>query len=233
MTERIHNFTGNLIAFYRPIKKSYYFLTWNNIAQIWGAYDTEHANISLHKTTGHARNGHVDINIRLGRTRTRVSVNADRHFLKTGNICIPILKSSTTIKGIQKLKQYTVNVEHDAATYLINNQLWTVPAAAPAATASASSTSVNNAHAHALQQINKSKIPRRIAWLIAEDSSKRSELCPITQDEISPLTCSVTSCFHVFNTEAITAWAARQTSTSLPCPVCREPCTTIAAYQET
>jgi len=230
MTERIHNFTGNLIAFYRPIKKTYYFFSWNSTAAVWGAYDRDHENISLHKSSTHTLNGTVDINVRLGRTRHRIGIISDKCFLKCGNIHIPILKAvGNAIQGIQKLKQYTVTVEHDTATYLINSRLWLTPpaaAAAPsAAPAVASSASVSQVH-------QKKGIPRRIAWLIAEDACKRGDLCPIVQEELSPLTSSVTSCFHVFNTEAIASWEARQEGRELPCPVCREPCQTTVAYEE-
>jgi hypothetical protein len=235
MTERIHNFTGNLIAFHRPIKKTYYFFTWNTTAREWGAYDGNHENISLHKSRTHTLNGAVDINVRLGRRRHIISIVSDKCFLKSGNIHIPILKvAGIAIQGIQKLKQYTVTVEHDTATYLMNARLWLTPPAAPspspaapasAAAAAASSASVAQVH-------QKKGIPRRIAWLIAEDACKRGEVCPIVQEELSPLTSSVTSCFHVFNTEAIASWAARQEGRDLPCPVCREPCETTVAYEE-
>jgi hypothetical protein len=58
----------------------------------------------------------------------------------------------------------------------------------------------------------------RIAWIIAEDASKKGETCAITLDEVSPLTASVTSCYHVFDTKALDIWF--QTNTT--CPVCKQ-----------
>lgn len=229
MTERIQNFTANIVAFYRPIKKTYYFFTWNTTARVWGAYDGNHENISLHKSTAHTLNGNVDINVILGRGRYRIGVVSDKCFLKSGNIHIPILKSTrTAIQGIQKLKQYTAT--HDTTTYLMNTRLWSVAPAAAAPTDASSASASSASHVH--QQLQKG-IPRRIAWLISEDACKRGEVCPIAQEELSPLTSSVTTCFHVFNTEAIASWAARHEGRDLPCPVCREPCKTTVAYEET
>jgi hypothetical protein len=224
MTERINNFISNIVAFYRPIKRTYYFLIWNTTTREWGAYDTDHENITLHKSTAHIRNGNVDIHIRLGRRRHIVPIVSDRCFLRSGNTYIPILKQiGNALPGIQKLRQYTAT--HDIATYNMDTQLWTVlplPVIAP----------IIATPSPALSQLNKG-IPQRIAWLIAEDACKKNDICPITQEEISPLTSSVTTCFHVFNTEAIALWAARQTVTELPCPVCRTPCKTTIAYEET
>jgi hypothetical protein len=228
MTERIHNFISHIVAFHRPIKRTYYFLTWNNVAREWGAYDTEHENITIHKSTAHTRNGKVDINIRLGRRRITIPIVSDKCFLRSGNIYIPILKHvGTALPGIQKLRQYTAT--HDVATYNMDTRLWTV---IPAAAAPAHAQQPVPAPSPALSQLNKG-IPQRIAWLIAEDACKRNDMCPITQEEISPLTSSVTTCFHVFNTEAIALWAERQTADVLPCPVCRTPCKTTIAYEET
>lgn len=226
MTERIHNFIGNIIAFHRPIKRTYYFLSWNTTAREWGAYDRDHEVFSLHKSTAHTLHGAVDLNIRLGRGRNRISIVSDKCFLKSGNIYIPILKKvGNALPGIQKLKEYTA--VHDPATYTMDTRLWTViPPVAPAPALQ------EQPPAPALSQLNNG-IPQRIAWLIAEDACKRNDMCPITQEEISPLTSSVTTCFHVFNTEAIASWAARQKDAILPCPVCRAPCKTTMAYEET
>jgi SUMO ligase MMS21 Smc5/6 complex component len=72
------------------------------------------------------------------------------------------------------------------------------------------------------------KIPQRIAWIIAE--AAKEELCPISTNPISPITASVTTCFHVFETEAINEWIARNPVT--PCPVCRKVCMATPAYSD-
>jgi hypothetical protein len=74
-------------------------------------------------------------------------------------------------------------------------------------------------------------IPKRIAWLIAEEASKAEESCPILSDPISPLTCSVTTCFHVFDHDAISEWFARN-PVNTRCPVCRDPCLFTKAFTD-
>jgi hypothetical protein len=71
-------------------------------------------------------------------------------------------------------------------------------------------------------------IPKRIAWLIAEDAAKNDEKCPITMELISPITASVTNCYHTFDTQAIMSWLINNTT----CPQCRKKCVATAAYTE-
>jgi hypothetical protein len=71
-------------------------------------------------------------------------------------------------------------------------------------------------------------LPKRIAWLVAEDAAKKDEKCPITMEPISPITASVTSCFHTFESEAITSWLTNHTT----CPQCRTPCVATVAFSE-
>ena len=68
-------------------------------------------------------------------------------------------------------------------------------------------------------EMNK-KIPSRIARLIAQDAEVAGELCPITMDTITATNCSVTSCFHVFDRDAIAQWMVNNTA----CPVCKQAC---------
>jgi len=69
-------------------------------------------------------------------------------------------------------------------------------------------------------------LPMRIAWIIAEDASKKGETCAITLDEISPITASVTSCYHVFTTSALETWF----QTKSVCPVCKQKASYTPAY---
>jgi len=69
-------------------------------------------------------------------------------------------------------------------------------------------------------------IPMRIAWIIAEDASKKGETCAITLDEVSPLTASVTSCYHVFTTKALDIWF----QTNNTCPVCKQKTVATKAF---
>jgi len=71
-------------------------------------------------------------------------------------------------------------------------------------------------------------LPQRIAWLIAEDASKRGETCSITLDEVSPITASVTTCFHVFDANAIATWF----QTNDTCPMCKRKAIATSAYTD-
>jgi len=69
-------------------------------------------------------------------------------------------------------------------------------------------------------------IPKRIAWLIAEDGCKNNEICPITMDAISPMTAAVTTCFHCFDAAAIETWLINKNE----CPQCRKRCLATKAF---
>jgi len=69
-------------------------------------------------------------------------------------------------------------------------------------------------------------IPKRIAWLIADNACKENEMCSITMEHITPLTAAVTTCFHCFDSEAVGVWL----STHSTCPTCRKPCLTTKAF---
>jgi len=74
------------------------------------------------------------------------------------------------------------------------------------------------------------KIPQRIAWIVAEDACKRSEDCSITLDPITPITAAVTSCFHVFDADAIAKWL-ESTPGSL-CPMCKKAAVATVCFTE-
>jgi hypothetical protein len=80
-----------------------------------------------------------------------------------------------------------------------------------------------------IQRVRTPKeIPQRIAWIIAEDASKKEDTCPITLELISPLTAAVTSCYHVFDANAIASWFETHTE----CPVCKTKCVTTVCFTE-
>jgi hypothetical protein len=61
--------------------------------------------------------------------------------------------------------------------------------------------------------------PRHLVAAILADAAANNAICPITMDPITPDTATVTSCGHVFQTEAIRYWL----TTRNECPECREP----------
>ena len=74
------------------------------------------------------------------------------------------------------------------------------------------------------------KIPQRIAWIVAEDACKRGEDCSITLDAITPITAAVTSCFHVFDANAIAKWL--ETTPGSQCPMCKKPAVATVCFTE-
>jgi hypothetical protein len=72
-----------------------------------------------------------------------------------------------------------------------------------------------------VRNLNTTRImPKHISRLVAQDAIARNEICPITMDPITIETCSVTSCFHVFERDALALWHV----TNKTCPVCKQDC---------
>jgi hypothetical protein len=65
--------------------------------------------------------------------------------------------------------------------------------------------------------------PAHIKRIIIEDAIRKMESCAISYDEITQENASVTSCGHVFTTEAITRWLS-QASSARCCPICKQIC---------
>jgi hypothetical protein len=67
-------------------------------------------------------------------------------------------------------------------------------------------------------------LPSRVLRIFLEDAINKGESCPITMDDINLETARVTSCFHIFQGNAIQKWL----ETSSECPVCKQSCHLIA-----
>jgi len=65
--------------------------------------------------------------------------------------------------------------------------------------------------------------PAHVKRIIIEDAIRKNESCAISYDEITQENASVTSCGHVFTTEAITRWLS-QPSSGKCCPMCKQVC---------
>ena len=252
MAQRIHNFTTNLIAFYRPIKKTYFFLTWNSDVRKWLKYKENIQNLSLHRSTV-TQSGKVNIIIakRPVATGTHVEVTSDGYYLKSGNIVATLVRQSgNALPQTFMAKEYAV-VDASAPAVETNFVLWSLSSAsapsasAPSASASAAapfpvpapipslslSPSPSPSLAPPIHILTHLKpIPRRIAWIIAEDACKNKESCSITTDDISPITAAVTTCFHVFDNDSLNEWFARN-PVKTKCPVCREVCLMTKAFE--
>ena len=223
METSIHRFNGLLLAFFRPIKGTYYFLKWDNDKSMWVPYNQAHEPFTRHRTTAHAP-GEVVIRVQTGRANSNTSYNnrvrCEGKFLKLNNLRVPIAKAQRPVPPGRINMEYTFQ-ESTPEDYSIDVNLWSV--VQPAAN-----------EAPAQQQPRKPLVPlpRRIAWLIAEDAAKNKETCSISMDEISPITAAVTTCFHVFDSASLKEWFNKTQSAKKSCPVCRETCVAQEAYQE-
>ena len=202
------------LALYRPIKKTYYLLQWRPANQHWvlcaDLVEPRPAVIEKCRSGHHPDGGTVNIKMW---TDSLMNVVCDSSYLKYGDFNIPIGKRTggyNVASGLLLQREFT-------ATGLgpVNNLvLWTVPtaplAAAPLAVA------------------QPKPMPTRIAWLIADDASRNNEICSITMDPISPLTASVTTCFHCYDSAAINAWLLNKSE----CPQCRAACVATRAFVE-
>lgn len=65
-------------------------------------------------------------------------------------------------------------------------------------------------------------LPVHVRRILIADCIAKKECCPISSDDIDLSNSSVTSCGHVFTTEAITRWLTL--SAKKECPVCKQAC---------
>lgn len=79
---------------------------------------------------------------------------------------------------------------------------------------------INTAYTAIHEYTKSHTIPMSIAKLIIENTEMDNNICPITLDPIKKESCSITSCFHVFNKDAIAIWL----SSNDTCPVCKQLC---------
>jgi SUMO ligase MMS21 Smc5/6 complex component len=69
-------------------------------------------------------------------------------------------------------------------------------------------------------------IPQHVVQRLIKYAALNKELCPITFNTIATETSSITSCFHVFDTEAI----QHSLQMNDTCPVCRHPSPALLPY---
>jgi hypothetical protein len=213
---RIHTFVGQYICFFRRNKKTYYALKWDNTSRKWLRSNPLLPDLTLHRSNV-SREGNVTISVATyanGAAKI-IPITADGFYIKSGDIRIPILKARNSLGQAFMMREYTAL---DTPFTQTDERLWSIQVVPPPIEIPVPPLAV-------LQE----KIPKRIAWLIAEDASKTGETCPISTNTISPITASVTTCYHVFETDAINEWVQRN-PVNTPCPVCRKPCEVTVAF---
>lgn len=73
--------------------------------------------------------------------------------------------------------------------------------------------------------VRSHRLPKFVADALIRDAVAAAANCPITMEPITADTAAVTSCFHVFDANAIAIWLADHRT----CPTCKVPTTTSAA----
>ena len=211
MAERfIHQFRDAYIAIHRPNKRTYTILEWVNTHNYWKRLftDPDHlAQVVLCRQV--IPMAPVKVNTIRGNTNEQRFVRcmtSGQYLLYNGHHVAIMQKRGDSTSNFQpslfvgEFPCDTIPIGPEATVA----PLWTL-AGAPAPSAP-------------LPKPIAVGIPMRIAWIIAEDASKKGETCAITLDEVSPLTASVTSCYHVFDTKALDIWFQTKTT----CPVCKQ-----------
>ena len=205
---------------------------WNEDRRKWICYTEDLPNLVMFRSTT-TRSGKVNIRVatNLRANPVEVEVYSDGYYLVSGNVRIALLrKNGNALPQTLIKKEYTM-ADASLPAVETDTRLWRLapPPTPEQIAAQAATTAAAQAQAQA-QAIQLKPIPRRIAWLVAEDACKNKESCPITTNELSPITAAVTSCFHVFESESLSEWFARHPVTK--CPVCREVCLMTKAFSE-
>jgi hypothetical protein len=236
MPDAIHNFTTRHIAIHRPVKRTFVVFSWEEHVRKWIPYTDDLPELRL-KRSSVSTQGVVQINVatRPYRGAMNIEVSSNDHYLTAGNIDIAIVKKTGTQLPQAFMKRDYPAPPATEQVEITDKELWTVRAAQEAAEQAPGLAALATAAQQQPQQqpvikIILKPIPQRIAWLIAEDSSKSKETCAITTDEISPITAAVTTCFHVFEYDSIQEWVNKNPARPT-CPVCREVCAITKAFE--
>lgn len=61
------------------------------------------------------------------------------------------------------------------------------------------------------------RIPKSVETALLRDAEQQKKLCPITLEPIQATTATITPCFHIFNSIALSSWTTEHHT----CPECR------------
>jgi hypothetical protein len=223
-TDAIFHFRTSHVAFFRPIKRSYIILSWHANSGKWIRFTGDLPNLSINRSLV-TDNGAVRIKIaiRPNRAANLIDIRSRGYYLQSGETRIVLLEKDGSLP--QPFSTVEYNLANPALVANLTEEiLWSTqpppldippPSPAPAP----------------VSMVPLKAIPKRIAWLIAEEASKAEESCPILSEPISPVTSAVTTCFHVFDYDAINEWFARN-PINTKCPVCRDPCLFTRAFTD-
>lgn len=228
MADAIHTFNTNHVAFFRPIKRTYIVLNWHPHVRKWLKFTGNLPGLTLHRSLT-TDNGTVRINIatRPNGIVQLIDVRSRGYYLQSGDNRITLLEKAGALPPPFNTVDYTL-ADPTLGVDLTEVDLWTTQP--PPLGVAPAPTPLPTVHAVIATLVPLKPIPKRIAWLIAEEAAK-SETCPILSEPISPVTAAVTTCFHVFEYDAINEWFVRN-PVNTKCPVCRETCLFTKAFTE-
>ena len=225
----IQTFNTNFIAIYRPKKKTYSILTWDQTFRYWkrALVDPE---LQPNITIARIRIAPASVSIKIDRTNSDLFVKClvQGKLLFYGPNFVPIIekRSSSTRNfpnGIYAGEFTCTNVHTGPVPNTNTNPLWTLR---PVQQIDNANPLPLVANPLPINPLPVEPIPQRIAWLIAEDACVRNEICSIILEPISPITSSVTNCFHVFETNAIKTWLEKNST----CPLCKKKTVATKAF---
>ena len=222
MTDRsINVFRDPYVAIYRPNKKTYSIIEWVGQGRFWKrALLNPDAMPHVTVRTQDIQPAECEINTYRNNTNRAIHVKctASGRYLRYAGHDVAIIQkkpdSPASFSNTIFMSEFTcttLTVETPGTL-----PLWSIGAPVPVYTHVSSVT------------IKPVPLPKRIAWIIAEDASKQGETCSITLEPISPLTASVTTCYHVFESNALATWLA----TKPTCPMCKQRTVATLAFDQ-
>ena len=122
---QIDNFIHTSIAFYRPIKRTFYILRWDSNIRRWRKYcDEDHEVPTVHRSDS-LPPATCKIYIKNGRNTYNITVRANGLFLKMDGENIPIVERTVgQIKQSSIGTEYTTRELADQTQYIQNIDLW-------------------------------------------------------------------------------------------------------------
>jgi len=222
----INRFTHIYLAIRKPRKDTLYFVKWMDDGVSWAPYTPVPDEDGIKMYRNNYSIAHVALNLNTDRqhrwnipTSSRISVRFEavgKYVKWTRNnatFIAPVLevrKIPNAVNAVPAKFKFPEFAIINAENPFVNTNLWILRENGPPPLAIPPPQRQRRIHT----------IPKRIAQVILEDAVNKGEVCPITMDDISIDTSRVTSCFHIFDGEAITTWLRRKAE----CPVCKEIC---------
>jgi hypothetical protein len=130
---------------------------------------------------------------------------------------LPVMKITNFNSNCKYTKHFSVTIYHSPAAVEWIHQYEMID-----------KTSIRSATDHAMAipynpvspKAAIPSIPTFIVNLLIEDAIAKKQDCSITMEPLTKETSAVTSCYHIFDRDAIAIWLA----TNKTCPVCKQEC---------